>query len=222
VRKVVCSIGAGAHEELLAVSGETFRIFAERHGYDLDLRHELLAPERPPAWSKLPLFRELLDRYDLVVWIDADAAVVDPTLDIADELGRRDLIGVVAHHYDGQVIPNCGVWVLRRHRRVRALLDTLWAHEDLVDHKWWENAALLVELGYSIEPEVRLVRPTRLARRTCFLDRAWNSIAVDPQPRPRINHYPGRSQAHRLEHLARDLDTARTVAQRLATPAAGH
>jgi hypothetical protein len=212
MRKVLCSIGAGAHAELLALSGETFRIFADRHGYDLDLRSEVLAPERPPAWSKIRLIGEALDRYDLVVWVDADAAIVDPTLDVADELGRRDLMGLVAHEYDGQVVPNCGVWVVRRHRRVRELLDAVWAHDELVEHKWWENAALLLELGYTIEPDVRPVRRSRMRTRTRYLDRAWNSIAVDAQPHPRVNHYPGRSQEHRLEHLARDLATARAVA----------
>jgi hypothetical protein len=215
VRKVLCSIGAGPHEALLDLSGETFRIFAERHDYELDLRRELLAPERAPSWSKIPLFRELLDRYDLVLWIDADAAVVDPTLDPADELRPHDLMGLVAHEVDGQVVPNCGVWLLRRDPDVVAFLDRVWARTEYIAHKWWENAALLAELGYSTEPHVEIVEPSPMRQRTTYLDRSWNSIRIDTAAHPRINHYPGRSDRHRLNHLATDLATARSIAAAL-------
>jgi hypothetical protein len=218
VRKVLCSIGTGPHEALLDISGETFAIFADRHGYDLDLRRELPAPERPPPWSKIPLILGLFERYDLVLWLDADSAIVDPTADIASELGPRHLMGLVAHEYDGQVVPNSGVWVLRRHRSVRRLLDRMWNRTEYFDHDWWENAALIHELGFSVEPPVRVVRRNRMRARVGFLDRAWNSIQADPAPHPRINHYPGRSQAHRLEFLAHDLEVARDVAARAAPP----
>lgn len=219
MRKVLCSIGTGAHEALLDLSGATFEIFADRHGYDLDLRRQLTAPERTPSWSKIPLVLELFDRYDLVLWLDADCAVVDPTDDIAAELGPRHLMGMVAHEYEGQVVPNCGIWLLRRHRRVEKFLARMWDRTEYFDHEWWENAALIHELGYCVEPPVRVVRRSRMRQRVCFLDGAWNSIAIDPAPHPRINHYPGRSQAHRLEHLARDLDVARAVEAR-AEPSA--
>lgn len=218
VRKVLCSIGAGAHEALLDLSGATFEIFADRHGYDLDLRRQLTAPDRMPSWNKIPLILELFERYDLVLWLDADCAIVDPTDDIAAELGPRHLMGMVAHEYEGQVVPNCGVWVLRRHRSVQRLLERMWNRTEYVDHEWWENAALLDQLGYRIEPRVEVARPSRMRQRVCFLDRAWNSIAIDLAPHPRINHYPGRSQAHRLEHLARDLDVARAVEARSEPP----
>ena len=209
MRKVLCSIGAGPHAALLDISGASFAIYAERHGYDLDLRTETLAAERAPAWSKIRLVLELLEHYDLVLWIDADAAIVDPTLDIADELQRRDLMGMVAHEYDGQVVPNCGVWVLRRHRLVRRWLHGVWNRVEYLDHQWWENAAVIDELGYRVEPTVELVRRTRMRARTRYLDRSWNSIEIDPAPHPKINHYPGRSQEYRLEHLGADLTAVR-------------
>jgi hypothetical protein len=220
-RKVLCSIGAGAHEELLDLSGATFALFADRHGYDLDLRRELLTDERPASWSRILLFQELFRSYDVVLWIDADAAIVDPTLDIADELGRGDLMGMVAHTYDGQVIPNCGVWVLRNHRATRRFLDAVWSHTEYLEHEWWENAAVLDELGYSVTPRVEVTRRARMRARVRHLDRAWNSILADPVARPRINHYPGRSREYRLEHLAADLEQARRVAGSLTHPSGG-
>jgi len=219
--KVLCSIGAGPHQELLDISGQTFALFAARHGYQLDLRRELMTTDRPPSWSRILLFQELFRTYDTVLWIDADAAIVDPTLDIADELGRRDLMGMVAHEYDGQAIPNCGVWLLRNHRLTRRFLDAVWNHTEYVDHDWWENAAVLDELGYSVAPRVEVVRDSRLRSRVVHVDRGWNSILADPAPHPRINHYPGRSREYRLEHLAADLAAARSVLASLEHPAVG-
>lgn len=221
MRKVLCSIGAGPHEQLLARSGPTFEIFAARHGYDLDLRRASPTPERPPAWGKVTAILELLGRYDLVLWVDADAAIVDPTDDVADALGRRDLMALVAHTYDGQEVPNSGVWLLRRHRRTRRFLERIWARTEFVDHKWWENAAVIDELGYSLEPTVQRIRRSRMRDRTRLLDHSWNSIQVDPAPHPRVNHYPGRSQEFRLEHLSADLETARAVAATLVHPSVG-
>ncbi|MEP6623532.1 MAG: hypothetical protein ABJC79_03755 [Acidimicrobiia bacterium] len=215
MRKVLCSLGAGAHRELLDLSGETFSIFADRHGYDLDLRHELLTPDRAPAWNKIVLLRDLVARYDLVLWIDADAAIVDPTVDIADSLGRRDLMGLVAHEYDGMRVPNTGVWLLRRNRSVQKFLARVWDRTEYLDHDWWENAAVIRELGFTVEPRVEPVTEPRIVRRTCFLERTWNSIEIDTSPHSRINHYPGRSQEHRVEALARDLETARAIAATL-------
>ena len=212
MRKVLCSIGAGPFGEILDVSGTSFEIYARRHGYDLDLRRELIDPSRPASWNKIPLFLELLTEYDLVLWIDADAAVVDPTDDIADALEDRDAMALVAHEYDGQIVPNCGVWVLRRDRAVRRILERVWTHTEYLNHEWWENAALLVELGYRIEPRVEIARRSRMRQRVRFLDGSWNSIGVDPAANPRINHYPGRSQEHRLAHLTADVQLARAAA----------
>lgn len=214
MRKVVCSVGAGAHAELLEISAETFRVFADRHGYDVVLRTELLAPDRPAAWSKVVLMRELVDEYDFLFWVDADAAIVDASRDVLDDCRRGRFLSVVAHHYDGQVVPNLGVVGLRSGRRARRFLELLWADTRYLDHKWWENAAALELLGYEFEP-VRRVRRSSWHRRTTFLPREWNSIAADPSPRPRINHYPGRSHEHRLERLTADRDLLRS---RTGTP----
>ena len=205
MQKILCSVGAGPHAELLEVSGRTFAAYADLHGYDLDLRTELPAPERPASWSKVALLRELVEQYEFVLWVDADAAIVDVSRDIADEVERSKFLYIVQHHYDGQDVPNLGVIGLRSGRRARRFLDQLWADTRYIDHKWWENAAALELLGFDLEP-VRRVRPTRLYRQTKLLGNEWNSIMADPAPRPRINHYPGRSREYRLTHLRADAE----------------
>lgn len=208
MRKVICSIGSGPHAELLGISGETFRVYAERHGYDVDLRTELLDADRPASWSKVLLLKELLEDYDFTFWVDADAAIVDASSDVADEIERGKFLYVVAHEYDGQVVPNLGVIGMKAGRRARRFLDLLWGDERYIDHKWWENAAALRLLGYDFEPVVHR-QTTPWYRHTKFIPRAWNSIAADASEHPRINHYPGRSHEFRLEHLRADAENLR-------------
>ena len=92
--KALCSIGSGPHEALLEISRPTFAAYAERHGYELITSTEA-DPRRPPAWAKVPMLREALAAYDLVLWIDADAVIVDGTRDIADELAPDRFLGLV-------------------------------------------------------------------------------------------------------------------------------
>jgi len=66
------------------VSAKSFRAYAVRHDYELSIHTDDVPPERPASWARIPRIQSLMERFDLVLWIDADAAIVDPSLDIAD------------------------------------------------------------------------------------------------------------------------------------------
>jgi hypothetical protein len=195
VRKALCSIGSGPHEALLAVSEPTFRAYAERHGYEL-ITSTAAHPDRPPAWAKVPLIRSTLDDYDLVLWIDADAVIVDAAEDIAGALAPAAQLGLVQHRRDAELIPNTGVMVWRSGEFARSLLDRMWGATQYLDHPWWENAALLDALGYAVP---RFTRLDRLRRRR---------LRARPAP-PELSR-PRRGPAHRpLPRRARGAAAAR-------------
>ena len=227
--KALCSIGSGPHEALLEISRPTFAAYAERHGYEL-ITSTQSDPRRPPAWAKVPMLREALATHDLVVWIDADAVIVDGSRDIADELEPARFLGVVGH--GERKVPNTGVIVLRADGRARDLLDRMWNATRFVDHPWWENAALVDALGYdlpeALEPGlrgrllrlaaragVRQLRPSAPARPspflagTQFLPREWNSVYLDQAAQPRIVH----CLAVPVEQRARDMRAALGTAE---------
>jgi hypothetical protein len=230
-RKALCSIGAGPHAALLALSEPTFRAYAERHGYELVTSTER-DPRRPPAWAKVPRLRELLETFELVLWIDADAVIVDDRKDIADELQPERQLAVVQHSYQNQLVPNTGVMLLRAGPFARALLDRMWDATSLIDHPWWDNAAFVDALGYrlpgSLQPGLR-GRLHRLLRRrlerdlrpcvpvrdspflvgTQFLGNEWNSIYRDRAEHPRIVHCPGAPIRQRIDDLTTELEAAR-------------
>ena len=199
-RKAIASIGTGSHERLLRLAARSFRPFARRHGYDLQLHTEVVDPSRPAPWSKVPIVHDLLGRYEKVVWLDSDLMIVDPREDLPDP----DLMALVEHTTKTGRMPNSGVWVLRGSEDARLFLDAVWAQEDLIDHRWWENAAICRLLGYTLDP-VAPGDPTPWLERTTFLDPRWNSIPDAPAANARIRHYPGYSVKTRAAFMLRDL-----------------
>ena len=108
---------------------------------------------RGAPWEKIRIVQELAAAYDLVLWVDADAAFVDISMDIAQCLGRRDLMALCGHRTpEGAVIPNTGIWVLRSGRRTDRFLEDVWNATEFLDHKWWENSAVIDRLGFEVGP----------------------------------------------------------------------
>ena len=211
--RVIASLGCGPQEALLRLSARTFTPYAERHGYALDLSTTSPDASRPAPWGKIVILRRLVQEHELVVWIDADAMIVDGRLDIGDELAADRLMALATHRIGSTAMPNTGVWVLRGGDEAVALLDRIWEQDDLVDHRWWENSAVCRLLGYDLDP-VHLHHPTALlTERTQDLAPGWNSVHGARVPHARISHYPGYAVRTRRALMARDL--ARVQARRL-------
>jgi hypothetical protein len=141
--------------------------------------------------------------------MDADAIVVDPRRNIADELhGGADLY-LVEHVDSTRALANTGVFMLRSTPWARALLRATWAQTDLIEHMWWENAAILRLLGYEIDaPPKKRVRHTPWFSRTALLDPAWNEMPGWPSgcSSPVIRHYGGQPLEQRRRAMAADLE----------------
>ncbi|MDA8268762.1 MAG: class I SAM-dependent methyltransferase [Actinomycetota bacterium] len=209
-RTVLCSHGVGPHAELLKLALPTFERFAELHGYDVDFGFRPLQHDRPPAWNKVVAIGNLLEEYDTVVWIDSDAVVVDPRRDILSVAGPERSMWMAMHHYGGEEQPNTGVLVVHRREEARELLAAVWQVTHLIEHPWWEQAAILHLLGYDVSTigHAKLVSPTRWFDTVGWLGNEWNSISQDPHPNPLINHYAGVSHANRVLSMSRDVRNA--------------
>lgn len=69
--------------------------YARRHGFHFECVRERLAQGRHPAWSKILALLPLLEsgRFDWVFWVDADAVILNPTIDIRSLLPQgKDLL----------------------------------------------------------------------------------------------------------------------------------
>lgn len=207
-RGVICSMATGPHVHLLSIAAPTLVAFGERHGWDVVLStEEDLCGSRPPPWGKIPLIRQLLDEYELVWWIDADAIIVDASTDIRPELAPDKDLFLIEHlfQWPHQHAANTGVMVWRNTEWSRALLDDTWANDKYTYHYAWENVALMELLGYSIWPFFH-PSPTKRMEKVGLLGVEWNSVWPDPSPAPRINHHGGNiAHAERRNLMLGDL-----------------
>jgi hypothetical protein len=167
----------------------------------------VLNRERPPSWSRIRAFQQLQAEYDVLVWLDADLMIVDGRVDIASELEPERFLYLVEHHTAEGRVPNAGVMMVRTGDDCAAFLDEVWSQEDLVDHPWWESAAIARLLGYELNP-ARPVRETAWRAKTKLLSGRWNSIHDSPADSPRIRHYPGYKVRTRAAFMAKDLAVA--------------
>lgn len=185
--RAIITYAADAHEELLDVALPTYRLFADKHKYDLIVGKRVI--DLPPAWNKIPLLLDALGHYDEVVWFDCDMVVVNhnddfPLMVSSPEAGAftQDRVhSLVRHFEDCSEVPNSGVWRLRR--SAEPLLRKILELEVFTNHGWWEQAALMVLMGYTVPPEgtdfnltkCRCVHPTMWQRSCQFMRLCWNS-----------------------------------------------
>lgn len=194
LRKIVCTMAFGPHRELLEIARPTLEAYADRNDYELLTAEHRLAPDRPPSWGKVVLLHELVQQYDLVLWIDADALFVDVTRDVADEIRQHRFLHLVEHRIGDERIFNCGVMAFRGGALSRRFLERVWNQRDLVFHEWWENAAVLRLLGYRLQHPIRPARPSAWLAGVGRLGGEWNSIPDCPTPAPVIEHFAAMTQ----------------------------
>jgi hypothetical protein len=202
--RVLVSLGTGPQERLLRLASRSFRRYARAHGYELSLHTEVVDPARPAPWSKVKLLQRLAAEHELVLWLDADLVIVDGSTDIASELEGRRFLYLVEHATKEGRVPNSGVMLLRGGAETVAFLEEVYAQEDLINHRWWENAAISRLLGYELDPVGPGTPTPLLTEHTKFISPRWNSIPDAPAREPRIRHYPGYSLKVRTAFMVRD------------------
>jgi hypothetical protein len=201
VGRVLVSLGTGKQQKLLRLASVSFRRYARRHGYELSLHTEVVDSARPPAWSKVALIRRLLEQHEVVLWLDADLVVMRSDRDIASELPEDRFLAMVEHTVEGKANPNTGVMVIRSGDEARRFFDEVWESTEYLNHRWWEQAAVMHLLGYDPDTGAR-VRDSEWSDRIHWLGKEWNSIRDDPAPSPRIRHWPGFTVTRRFAEMA--------------------
>ena len=97
--------------------------------------------------------------------------IVDPSqdLDVPEDAWQA----LVRHHTGDGDVPNCGLWLVRK--PMAPWLERVWGQWSRLDHGWWEQAALMDLMGFTVDQRPTfLQRKTDLYERTHWLDNGWN------------------------------------------------
>lgn len=202
---VVTGHTPGEWDRLAAITLPGLGAYCDRHGYDLvamDLVER--AAGRPASWGKVPALLEALETVDLAVWVDADV-VVDPSAPAIHEeflprFNQPCRQAFAVHNTPEGRVPNLGVWMVTAW--AEEILGQVW--KDYLDHKWWEQAALLRLMG--VDPDVLPIvvgvdHLTAVGARV--LDTRWNAIQADWRPDAYFRHAAGVPMMNREIRLAR-------------------
>jgi hypothetical protein len=117
------------------------QIYCEKHGYDYIDDQSVYDESRPHAWSKIKLLQKYIPRYDFVVWIDADAMIMDFDQKLEDKISLmedRDIMVI-------QPYPriNTGVMFCRNSDFVMNFLQQIYDYDMDVTSGDWEQDAFI-------------------------------------------------------------------------------
>lgn len=186
MKKVLTSFGFGEHSKLLEVAVPSFYNYAATHNYDCFFPTEKFFSEKtktyPYSWWKLELIKDLLSRYDIVLWLDADVLICNSSEDISKYLQPEDHMGLVIHDVPVGHIPNCGIWILKKESL--QWIDELWNYNNFIrSDGWWEQAAMMYKLG--LHPDENVVSlPEKFNLPFTALDYLWNPHVHDRRGLP--------------------------------------
>ena len=166
------------------------RAFADKHGHDfVGLSFDEAPCGRPPAWTKLVAISAALSDHEEALWIDTDVAIVDDSEDISVPEGYWQAL--VEHETTEGSVPNTGVWLVTR--KMLPVITTAAMLDAAVNHRWWDQAAILLLMGYSVfSPICKRVVESPLVSQTLFLPEQWNVWSgSDKSVTPKFRHACG-------------------------------
>jgi len=122
----VCSLTIGAeYKHVVRHCTRSLKIYCHEHNYPLITDETKAIHDRDYMWSKIPLLREILPKYDYVVWIDGDMMIMnkDIKLERFIELYLGNKETMMCTDCGGQI--NTGFWILKNSQYCKDLLDII-------------------------------------------------------------------------------------------------
>lgn len=136
--------------------------------------------------------------------MDADAVITRFNVDVRSIIKPDKDLYMVQHEYNGKdnPIPNSGFLVIRNTSWSKKLLEEIWQKKEYINHKWWENAALIDIMGYkNLVGGVRNLNHEMLAK-VEFISSEWNYLPMlEVVAEPIVTHFAGMSRDDRLSLL---------------------
>ena len=81
------------HSELpyVKLSNGSKKDYCKLHGYDFVYYDRNLCPDKHPVWAKIPAVLNIIDKYDYVFWVDADAVIANKDFKVETLFGEKDI-----------------------------------------------------------------------------------------------------------------------------------
>lgn len=111
--------------------------YSKKHGYDYIDDSTICDHTRPIPWSKILLIMRYLPTYDYVVWIDADAMILDLEQKLEDKIQLMNDKLIMVGMLDSCI--NTGVMFVKNDPMSYIFLMTLYNQTQFVSNKYYGN-----------------------------------------------------------------------------------
>ena len=128
-------------KEISDLSFPTVESFCLKNSFDCE-RFFIEDFGKPAPWFKIPTLIKEIDsnEYDYILWIDADAMILNQNFDIKQILDENKSLHI---SHDPNSI-NSGAMLWKCDKVSRGFLKEVWKlSEKYLNHIWWEQAAII-------------------------------------------------------------------------------
>jgi len=139
-RIVVTGCSGDDWKQLSRETRKTVELYCSRHGVDF-VFEELISSGRAPSWFKLVALASCLATHDEALWLDADVIACEDAANIFDAVpDEAPAAACLVNPRNEESHFNCGVLLVRR--AFLPVLVEAAMQDDLIHHRWWEQAAI--------------------------------------------------------------------------------
>lgn len=128
----LCTLTIGeAYKERVKWTTVNKKNYCKRHGYDFIEDETIWNKSKPIPWSKILLLLKYLERYDYIVWIDADILIMNMDTKIETFIQRYPEYDQITG--SDWKMQNTGVWIIKNTMFSKLFLQEVW--DNVYDEK---------------------------------------------------------------------------------------
>ena len=176
---------------------ELNRKYCKKYGISLIKDNIRRYPDRQPHWERLPLLLEYIDKYDYVMWIDADAFFFPNTPDIRELISKypnKEFIFSKDNKTNSTLLQS-GVFIVKNTKNTKDILEK-WAWDTEIYNK--RNFFLDRNHDQGMIDELYKTNYKNLKKHSILLNYKVLQIFEDkPESKAYIYHMAGQGQQDR-------------------------
>ena len=173
--------------------------YCKKYNIDIILSSTRKYIERNPAWERIPLILEHIDKYDYVIWIDADAFFYDDSeniINIINENLSKDFI--FSKDIENKGI-NSGFIIIKNTQYSKDFLK-IWGYDPIVfknnPHPYWRDQGVLLGMYYD---NLMNITNNSICIDYCVIQHFFDYELCQLQKKPYIYHLAGQNYEIRVK-----------------------
>jgi len=135
VSVALCSLSYGEEYKNIVHYGRLNKIeYCKKHNYDFIEDESFVDLSRPLQWSKIPLLKAYLSKYDYLIWVDADTYITNFDITVEKMIEKLENYDMM-YEKDPFIWVNSGFMLLKNTKFCHEILETCYNITDQICHE---------------------------------------------------------------------------------------